>query len=219
MALLIRETIEDVSVEILQEATNTPKNYFLNGMFMQAETVNRNGRMYPKHILENELNRYQPLIAGKRTAACGELGHPDTPSINLDRVSHRITDLKFEGNAVTGRAKVMDTPYGNIVKNFIDEGVILGMSTRGMGSIKNIGGSDRVQDDFRLATIDIVSDPSGPECFVNGIYENTEWVFMNGVWTHQQAEQARKVLVEANKSDLEIIALNIWSGFLQNIIL
>lgn len=175
---LITETIEQ-DVEIITEAAtgDAKKSYFIEGIFMQADLKNRNGRVYPGSILENEMKRYnKDFIQTKR--ALGELGHPNGPQINADRVSHVITEMKRDGNNFYGKAKILSTPFGNIVKNFIDEGVKIGVSTRGLGSVKQTNeGIMEVQNDFHLATVDIVTDPSGPNCFVNGILENTEYFF------------------------------------------
>lgn len=174
---LITETVQDVEY-IVEDNKNGTKSIFIEGVFMQAETPNRNKRIYPRSIMENELNRYQQMIGEKR--ALGELGHPPTPTVNLDKVSHLITQLRFEGNNVVGRAKLLDTPMGKIAKNFIDEGVRLGVSSRGLGSLKERNGIMEVQSDFRLSTIDIVSDPSAPDAFVQGIYESAEWIYVEG---------------------------------------
>ena len=173
---LITETIEDI--EVLTEATaNGGKGYKIRGVFMQADIKNRNGRVYPVQTLAKEVKRYSNEFINKKRAF-GELGHPDGPTVNLERVSHMITSLKPEGKNFIGEAKVMDTPYGKIVKNLIDEGAQLGVSSRGMGSISN----GRVGSDFYLATAaDIVADPSAPDAFVEGIMEGKEWVWDNGI--------------------------------------
>lgn len=173
---LISEVTEDMNVLTeLDEATNK-KNFFIEGIFMQGNLKNRNGRIYPSEVLENEMNRYQKdFIETKR--ALGELGHPDGPQINGDRVSHLITQMNREGNDFYGKAKILGTPMGEIVKTFIDEGVRCGVSTRGLGSVKQKNGVMEVQPDFHLATVDIVTDPSAPNAFVNGIMENTEFYY------------------------------------------
>jgi len=181
---LISEVVEDCNVTTqLDEATGT-KSYFIEGIFMQGDIKNRNGRIYPAAVLQKEMNRYQKdFIDTKR--ALGELGHPEGPSINGDRVSHLITEMKQDGSNFMGKAKVLSTPMGNIVKTFMDEGVLIGVSTRGLGSVKPTkSGIMEVQDDFHLATVDIVTDPSGPNCFVNGIMENTEYYYdiASGNW-------------------------------------
>ena len=173
---LISEVTEDMNVLTeLDEATNK-KNFFIEGIFMQGNLKNRNGRIYPSEVLESEMNRYnKDFIETKR--ALGELGHPDGPQINGDRVSHLITQMNREGNDFYGKAKILGTPMGEIVKTFIDEGVRCGVSTRGLGSVKQKNGVMEVQPDFHLATVDIVTDPSAPNAFVNGIMENTEFYY------------------------------------------
>ena len=190
---LITETIEDV--QILTEETNGKKDYKIKGVFMQADIKNRNGRIYPVETLAREVRRYTKEFIDKRRAF-GELGHPDGPTVNLERVSHMITSLKPEGKNFIGEAKVMDTPYGKIVKNLIDEGAVLGVSSRGMGSIQQQGGQNLVGKDFYLATAaDIVADPSAPDAFVEGIMEGKEWVWDNGV--------LKSVTIEKYKSEIE----------------
>ena len=176
---LISETVEDVNYLIEDDDTGK-KNYRIRGPFLQAEIKNRNGRIYPMHILEKEVNRYNKEYIQKNRAF-GELGHPDGPTVNLERVSHMITGLHPDGTNFIGEAKVMDTPYGKIVKNLIDEGAKLGVSSRGMGSLEPRRGVNFVKDDFYLATAaDIVADPSAPNAFVEGIMEGKEWVWQNG---------------------------------------
>ena len=175
---LISESIEDIDYLIEDEAGK--KNYKIRGPFLQAEIKNRNGRIYPMHILEKEVGRYNKEYIQKNRAF-GELGHPDGPTVNLERVSHMITDLHPDGTNFIGEAKVLDTPYGKIVKNLIDEGAKLGVSSRGMGSLVPMRGAQVVKDDFYLATAaDIVADPSAPNAFVEGIMEGKDWVWENG---------------------------------------
>ena len=176
---LISESIEDVDYLIEDDDTGK-KNYKIRGPFLQAEIKNRNGRIYPMHILEKEVGRYNKEYIQKNRAF-GELGHPDGPTVNLERVTHMITDLHPDGTNFIGEAKVLDTPYGKIVKNLIDEGAKLGVSSRGMGSLVPMRGAQVVKDDFYLATAaDIVADPSAPNAFVEGIMEGKEWVWDNG---------------------------------------
>lgn len=173
--------VNDSIQAIVEEKDNNTKNYFIEGIFMQADQKNKNGRIYPMNIMEKEVDRYNKEYV-KSGRAFGELGHPDGPTINLERVSHMIKELRKDGSNFIGKAKVMDTPYGKIVKNLIDEGATLGVSTRGMGSLKNESGANIVQDDFYLATAgDIVADPSAPNAFVEGIMEGKEWVWDNGI--------------------------------------
>ena len=185
---LITEVTEDLQIATeLNEATGK-KSYFIEGIFMQGDIKNRNGRIYPAGILENEMNRYnKDFIETKR--ALGELGHPETPTINGDRVSHLITEMKRDGSDFVGKAKILSTPMGEIVKTFMDEDVKIGVSTRGLGSVKPMkSGIMEVQDDFHLATVDIVTDPSAPNAFVNGIMENTEFYYdvASSNWIAQQ---------------------------------
>ena len=192
------------------------KSVYIEGIFMQAEKPNRNGRIYGKGIMEREVQKYQELINEKRSL--GELGHPPNPSINLNQVSHMITGLKFEGNDIYGKAKILDTPMGKIAKNFIEEGVRLGVSSRGLGSVKlNKEGVNEVQDDFHLATVDIVADPSAPDAFVQGIMESAEWILENGVWKAVQIEQAQNTIRKASKADLNKVKLQIFEQFLRTI--
>lgn len=197
---LITEVVEecDVTTEINEETGL--KSYFIEGIFMQGDIKNRNGRVYPSAVLEKEMNRYnKDFIQTKR--ALGELGHPDGPSINGDRVSHLITEMKQDGSNFVGKAKILGTPMGNIVKTLMDEGVLIGVSTRGLGSVKQTkDGIMEVQNDFHLATVDIVTDPSGPNCFVNGIMENTEFFYdiARGNWLpkDQSVEEAIEEIQE-----------------------
>ena len=186
---LISEVVEDCNVTTQLDEATGQKSYFIEGIFMQGDIKNRNGRIYPSAVLQKEMARYQKdFIDTKR--ALGELGHPEGPSINGDRVSHLITEMKQDGSNFTGKAKILSTPMGNIVKTFMDEGVLIGVSTRGLGSVKPTkSGIMEVQNDFHLATVDIVTDPSGPNCFVNGIMENTEYYYdiASGNWLPQQS--------------------------------
>ena len=176
---LITEEIEQAEY-IVEEAGNGKKNYSIKGVFMQSDVKNRNGRIYPKEILQKEVARYNREFINK-SRAFGELGHPDGPTVNLERVSHMIKALYPEGSNFIGEARVLDTPYGKIVKSLIDEGARLGVSSRGMGTLANVGGANVVKDDFYLATAaDIVADPSAPDAFVEGIMEGKEWVWPRG---------------------------------------
>lgn len=199
---LICEVNEDL--ETLVEANGDSKNHYIKGVFLQAEQKNRNGRIYPMETMKKEVNRYNRQYV-QTNRAFGELGHPDGPTINLERVSHMIKELYEDGNNFIGKAKVMDTPYGKIVKNLIDEGAKLGVSSRGMGSLKTQSGSQVVQDDFHLATAaDIVADPSAPQAFVEGIMEGKEWIWDNGIL--KEAEVAEI------KSDIEKSYSNKYSN-------
>jgi hypothetical protein len=176
MALLITEVFNEDCEVLVESNENGSKSHYISGIFMQGDIRNRNGRVYPSAVLEKEMNRYNEQFV-KTKRALGELGHPDGPQINGDRVSHLITEMKRDGNNFIGKAKIIGTPMGNIVKTFIDEGVKIGVSTRGLGSVKQKSGIMEVQNDFHLATVDIVTDPSGPDCFVEGIMENTQYFF------------------------------------------
>jgi hypothetical protein len=198
---LITEVNDSVSFEtVLDEATGK-KSHYIEGIFMQGDIKNRNGRIYPTAVLEKEMNRYQKdFIETKR--AIGELGHPDGPTINGDRVSHLITEMRREGSNFVGKAKILGTPMGEIVKNLLDEGITCGVSTRGLGSVKAKNGIMEVQDDFHLATVDIVTDPSGPNCFVQGIMENVEFYYdiaANAYLPKTQQEQVAEVVEEIQK--------------------
>ena len=212
---LITEMNQDVKF-LTEKKEDGTKSVYIEGIFMQAEKPNRNGRIYGKGIMEREVQKYQELINEKRSL--GELGHPPNPSINLNQVSHMITGLKFEGNDIYGKAKILDTPMGRIAKNFIEEGVRLGVSSRGLGSVKlNKEGVNEVQDDFHLATVDIVADPSAPDAFVQGIMESAEWILENGVWKAVQIEQAQNTIRKASKADLNSVKLQVFEQFLRSI--
>ena len=210
---LITETIEDI--EVLTEATsNGGKSYKIKGVFMQADIKNRNGRVYPVETLAKEVRRYTNEFINKKRAF-GELGHPDGPTVNLERVSHMITSLKPEGKNFIGEAKVMDTPYGKIVKNLIDEGAQLGVSSRGMGSIQSMQGKNIVGKDFYLATAaDIVADPSAPDAFVEGIMENKEWVWDNGVLKSIEVEQYKEEIEKTRRKELAEVKADIFKDFI-----
>ena len=211
---LITEQLSSVQY-LVEKTEDGTKNIFIEGIFMQAEKPNKNGRMYPKGIMEKEIARYQDLISEKRSL--GELGHPPNPQINLNQVSHLITGLRFEGNDIYGKAKILDTPMGKIAKNFLEEGVRLGVSSRGLGSLKERNGINEVQDDFHLATVDIVADPSAPDAFVQGIMESAEWILDNGVWKPIQIEQAQQAIRKASKADLSTVKLQVFESFLRSI--
>lgn len=211
---LIKEISQDLQY-LVEANENGKKGIFIEGIFMQADKENKNGRMYPKRIMEKELERYQTLIKEKRSL--GELGHPPNPTINLDKVSHLISNLRFEGNDIVGRAKILDTPMGKIAQNFIEEGVRLGVSSRGLGSLKERNGINEVQDDFHLATVDIVADPSAPDAFVQGIMESAEWILENGVWKAVDVERAQKKIKNTSKASLAEAKLHVFEAFLNKI--
>ena len=211
---LITEQIENV--QILTEEKNGKKLLYIEGVFLQSELTNRNGRRYPFDVLNREVERYnEEYVKTKR--ALGELGHPDGPTINLDRVSHRIVSLRAEGNNFIGKAQILDTPMGKIAKSLLDEGVQLGVSSRGMGSIDKQEGISVVRDDFMLTTAaDIVADPSAPDAFVNGIMEGKEWVWDNGILKEAKVDKYRRCIDESRR-DLEERTLRIFEDFLSNL--
>ena len=210
---LIREEIETAKVTIT-EGKNGKKSHFIEGVFLQGEIKNRNGRMYPISTLQREAKAYNTKYIEKGRAL-GELGHPDGPTINLDRVSHLITSLKQEGNNYVGKARLLDTPMGNIAKNLIDEGVKLGVSSRGLGTIRERDGVKVVMDDFMLATAaDIVADPSAPDAFVDGIMEGKEWICNNGAVQEQTVEQIQKRIKNAALNQMEQVKLSAFNQFL-----
>jgi len=216
---LITETHDFEESNFLIEADDKTgkENFFIEGIFMQAEKQNRNGRAYPKETLQREVDRYMNENV-KKNRAYGELGHPQGPTINLDRVSHMITSLKEDGNNFIGKAKIMDTPMGNIVKALMKEGAGLGVSSRGMGSLKKVGGKQVVQEDFHLATpADIVADPSAPDAYVNGIMESREWVWDNGLLKEVEVDNQRKIITEATMKNLEEKKLAVFQDFLSKL--
>ena len=213
---LIREEIQDVQY-LVESDGKGGKNHFITGIFMQAEKQNRNGRVYPMNVLAKEADRYNKEYVQKNRAF-GELGHPENPQINLDRVSHMITKLYPDGTNFIGKAKILDTPNGKIVKSLLDGGASLGVSTRGVGSLRPHNGYQQVQDDFKLATAaDIVADPSAPDAFVQGIMEGKEWVFENGKWKEQEYYHAKKLISEASKSEIESVALKIFENYISKL--
>jgi hypothetical protein len=212
---LITETIENI--EVLTEERNGKKDYKIKGIFMQADIKNRNGRIYPVGTLAKEVKRYNEQFINKKRAF-GELGHPDGPTVNLERVSHMITSLKPEGKNFIGEAKIMDTPYGKIVKNLIDEGAQLGVSSRGMGSLQSGTQGNVVGKDFYLATAaDIVADPSAPDAFVEGIMEGKEWVWDNGVLKSMEVEKYKEEIEKTKRAELAEKKASIFKDFLNKI--
>ena len=212
---LITETTEEVRL-VTEKADDGKKNYFIEGVFMQAEQKNRNGRVYPMGILEKEVKRYTTDLVEKKRAL-GELNHPQGPTVNLDKVSHLITELHFKGNDCYGKAKVLETPMGKIVKNLIDEGAQLGVSSRGMGSLKDIGGINEVQQDFMLSAVDIVADPSAPSAFVNGIMEGAEWVWDNGILREKHIAEMKKEIEQSTRQEREQKTIHIFEKFIKGL--
>jgi hypothetical protein len=214
--LLITEHTEDNIQTLTEDVGGGKKEYYIRGIFMQSEQVNRNGRVYPSAIMEREVGRYNDNYI-KTSRALGELGHPEGPGLNLDRVSHLIKEMKMDGQTVYGKAKILDTPYGQIVKNLINEGVKLGVSSRGMGSLKQVNGINEVQDDFSLATVDIVADPSAPNAFVNGIMEGKEWVWNNGVLQEKAIASYKNTIKKASSRQLEEAKLQVFKDFISRL--
>ena len=213
---LIAEELTEVKF-LTEETKSGKKNYFIEGIFLQSELANKNGRMYPFKTLQREVAKYDEnfIRAGR---ALGELGHPEGPSINLDRVSHKIERLSEDGNNFVGRAKILDTPNGKIAKSLLDEGVRLGVSSRGMGSLKKESNCNVVQDDFMLATAaDIVADPSAPDAFVDGIMEGKEWVWDNGILKESAVAEIKKEIDAATLRNLQERKISAFSKFLKSL--
>lgn len=214
---LIRETIEQVKY-LVETSENGKKNLYIEGTFLVGDTVNRNNRMYKMDTLRNEVARYnEEYIQTNR--ALGELGHPDTPTLNLERVSHKIVSLEEDGNTFYGKALVLETPYGSIAKNLIENDVSLGVSSRALGSvIQTKEGYNLVQDDLKLATAaDIVADPSAPGAFVQGIMENKEWMFVDGKFVEADFDHAKRQIKQANSRQIEEVALKLFENFLRKL--
>lgn len=213
---LITEHLDN-ELEYLSEADSKGnKSATIQGIFMQAEGKNRNGRIYPKAILEKAVAKYSAEQVSKGRAV-GELNHPEGPTVNLDKVSHRITELKWDGNNVMGKALILNTPMGQIVKGLMEGGVQLGVSSRGMGSLVQRGGVNVVGNDFILSTVDIVQDPSAPEAFVNGIMEGVDWVWDNGILKAQEIEQYETEIKEAKSADMSNVQIKVFKDFLSKL--
>ncbi len=211
---LITEFTENDSLKcLIEKKENGEKNYVIEGVFAQADKKNRNGRIYPKPIMERAVNKYVKEQVSKKRAV-GELNHPEGPTVNLDKVSHLITDLKFEGNNVVGKAQILPTPMGEIVKGLLDGGVQLGVSTRGMGSLEQRNGAMVVKDDFMLSTVDIVQDPSAPEAFVNGIMEGVDWIWRNGILSPQVIEEMETEIKNTPKAFRPEVQIREFKNFL-----
>ena len=210
---LITEYTETNVQCIVEKKEDGSKSHVIEGVFMQAESKNRNGRVYPKAVMESAVKKYVAEQVSKNRAV-GELNHPDGPTVNLDKVSHKITDLKFEGNDVMGKARILDTPMGNIVKGLLEGGVQLGVSTRGMGSLEQKNNAMYVKDDFVLNTVDIVQDPSAPSAFVNGVMEGVEWVWNNGIIEAKAIEKMETEIKLAPRADLYETQVREFKNFL-----
>ena len=215
---LIKEVFEETSYIVEESKLDKKKTYFIEGVFLQSSIKNRNGRMYPEHVMDKEVSRYLKEYVQKNRAY-GELGHPDTPSINLDRVSHLIVNLRKEGKNYIGKAKILDTPMGTIAKGLLDGGANLGVSSRALGSLmQNNEGVQVVQDDFMLSTAaDIVADPSAPDAWVQGIMENKEWVFVDGKFVEKHIEESKKSIRSASTKSLQEAKLRAFENFLSKI--
>ena len=214
---LIRETVENVKY-LTEASENGKKNLYIEGTFLVGDKINKNNRMYEMSTLRNEVERYNEEYI-KTNRALGELGHPDTPSINLERVSHKIVSLVEDGNTFYGKALILETPYGQIVKNFIDNEVSIGVSSRALGSVVTTKeGYNLVQDDLRLATAaDIVADPSAPGAFVNGIMENKEWMFVEGHFVEADFDNAKRQIQRASSKQIEEVALKLFENYLRKL--
>lgn len=214
---LIKEVFETTNL-VVEEKLGKGKTYFIEGVFLQSELQNRNGRMYPEKVMDKEVGRYIKEYVEKNKAY-GELGHPDTPTINLDRVSHMIVGLRKEGTNYIGKAKILDTPMGQIAKGLLDGGANLGVSSRALGSLKtNNEGVQVVQDDFMLSTAaDIVADPSAPDAFVRGIMESREWVFVDGKFVEQNIDEVKRMIRSTSSRNLEEAKILAFQNFLSKI--
>ncbi len=220
MKLISEQWADDVNYLVEEDPKTGKKNAYIEGVMLQTEVKNKNGRVYPKEVMQKEVKRYtKEYIDNNR--AYGELGHPEGPTINLERTSHLITSLKEDGNNFVGKAKILSTPMGNIVKNLLDDGARLGVSSRGMGSLKASnakGGVQMVQSDFQLATAaDIVADPSAPDAFVDGVMEGVEWIWDNGVIKAQKIEEYKHSIARARTQKLQEVKLNVFNDFLKNL--
>tara|TARA_B100000927_G_scaffold35828_1_gene25728 strand:- start:220 stop:867 length:648 start_codon:yes stop_codon:yes gene_type:complete len=213
---LISEYVSN-NLDVVCEANkNGEKNYVIEGVFMQAEQKNRNGRIYEKKILESAVNKYvkEQVSAGR---AVGELNHPEGPTVNLDKVSHKITNLEFQGNDVMGKASILKTPMGKIVEGLLEGGVKLGVSSRGMGTLANKNGTMYVKDDFMLASVDIVQDPSAPSAFVNGVMEGVEWIWNNGILQPQEIEKIETEIKRTPSKHLAEAEIKAFKNFLSKL--
>lgn len=211
---LITEVCDDITYNLIEESTGQ-KSYFIEGTYMQAGKKNHNGRLYPVHVMERQVDEYQKLIKEKRSLS--ELGHPSNPQINLDKVSHLITELKMKGNDVCGKAKILKTPMGRIAENLLSEGIKLGVSSRGLGSLVSKDGIKIVQEDFKLMAIDIVAEPSGPDCWVQGIMESAEWVYNASTDSWAMAEQFKEQYKRMKVAQINEAKLKDFEHFLNSL--
>ena len=220
MKLISENWADEINYLVEEDPKTGKKNMFIEGIMLQTEVKNKNGRIYPKEIMKKEVARYTKEYVNNNRAY-GELGHPEGPTINLERTSHLITSLKEDGNNFIGKAKILSTPMGEIVKNLLQDGAKLGVSSRGMGSLKasnSNGGVQMVQSDFQLATAaDIVADPSAPDAFVDGVMEGVEWIWDNGMFKSQKIEEYKHTIARARTHKLQEVKLNVFSDFLKNL--
>ena len=220
MKLISEQWSDEVNYLVEEDPKTGKKHAYIEGVMLQTEVKNKNGRIYPKEVMQKEVARYTKEYVDQNRAY-GELGHPEGPTINLERTSHLITSLKEDGNNFIGKAKILSTPMGEIVKNLLDDGARLGVSSRGMGSLKASnakGGVQMVQSDFQLATAaDIVADPSAPDAFVNGVMEGVEWIWDNGMFKSQKIEEYKHTIARARTHKLQEVKLNVFSDFLKNL--
>tara|TARA_B100000579_G_C22548528_1_gene718709 strand:- start:15 stop:677 length:663 start_codon:yes stop_codon:yes gene_type:complete len=220
MKLISEQWSDDISYLVEENPKTGKKDIYIEGVMLQTEVKNKNGRIYPKEVMQKEVARYTKQYINEKRAY-GELGHPEGPTINLERTSHLITSLNEDGNNFVGKAKVLSTPMGEIVKNLLNDGARLGVSSRGMGSLKaskREGGTQMVQSDFQLATAaDIVADPSAPDAFVNGVMEGVEWIWDNGVIKAQKIEEYKHSIKRAKTHKLQEVKLNVFKSFLENL--
>ena len=212
MKLITEYTTSDVKC-LVEKKEDGSKSHMIEGVFAMAESKNRNGRIYPKAVMESAVNKYVKEQVSKDRAV-GELNHPDGPTVNLDKVSHKITELQMDGNNVMGKARILETPMGKIVKGLLDGGVQLGVSTRGMGSLEQRNNAMIVKDDFMLNTVDIVQDPSAPQAFVNGIMEGVDWIWNNGILEAQEIEKIETEIKRAPRADLYETQVREFKNFL-----
>ncbi len=214
---LIKELIEEENLQFITEEKNGEKRYYIEGVFMQADVKNKNGRMYGSNMLAEKVEEYSKNFIEKNRAY-GELGHPANPSINLERVSHRIVSLERDGSNFVGKAQVSSTPYGNIVKGLLEDGGKLGVSSRGLGSLMKENGVLKVQNDFMIVTpADIVADPSAPDAFVEGIMEGREWVWDNGIIREKNVEDYKQIIEKTSSKDLKMVKLKLFEDFLSKL--
>lgn len=216
--LLLRELNEECEV-LVEESTNNNKNYYIHGICLQGAVKNRNGRIYPENVLDREAARFQEYVKNGSAMACGELSHPTSrPALEMKEASHIMKELRKDGTNWYGKAKILDTPNGKIVKNFMDEGIKFGFSSRGLGSLVERNGTQYVGEDYRLTVIsDIVADPSGPDCMANALMESADWIFENGLWKQSQLESAQNTIKKASKKELEATKLQVFENLMMKL--